>query len=465
MTARNLPELAEALKSLTKYPDRPIIDYWRTIQGTPVGFHGKVGEGIPIAGPPVLTGGSASGNPLLAPLLKKYPAKTFIGGAIRKPNFPLSAIMFIENFVGKDEKAIKARFADMEQRISVLVMRQQEKVNKQKAKTDALNHFNGKTLTDRLGNEVIIDTWNNPIRYNEVEEKFYAPYSDFRSNKEVRNYLDDLNNRKVEAEVSNSKGTIKDLERLGGWAAMDYVYKDLIYHNDKYRIKAKGSQDSGPASMLEGHFLNPSRHASYLYKIMQLEGVAGTFTDNDYGAKENVDTKESMDKYLKDASKDESYARNTDYEKCKDFLGDLYVLNQIMMKHNKKKTEKVTRGMGKSIAGLSSMKESMQIVAELEKQGVSMRFVNRPVSGFASGEDSTFRGWTVSADIPAEAILSSTFGAKIQGGSFSSEKEALVIGAASLAFAPEQITFVGNDTVYTSKNIADKVDSGDIHLA
>jgi hypothetical protein len=157
-------------------------------------------------------------------------------------------------------------------------------------------------------------------------------------------------------------------------------------------------------------------------------------------------------------------AKNTDYEKCKDFLGDLYVLNQIMMKHNKKKTEKVTRGMGKSIAGLSNMKESMQIVAELEKQGVSMRFVNRPASGFASGENSTFGGWTVSADIPAEAILSSTFGAKIQRDAFSTEKEALVIGAASLAFAPEQITFVGSSTVYTSKNIADKVDSGDIHL-
>jgi hypothetical protein len=458
MTARNLPKLAEALKNLTKYPDRPLIDYWRTIQGTPVGFHGKVGEGIPIAGPPVLTGGSASGNPLLAPLLKKYSPKTFIGDAIRKKNFPLSAIMFIENFVGKDEAAIKARFADMEQRISVLVMRQQEKVNKQKAKTDALNHFNGKTLTDRLGNEIIIDQWNNPIRYNEVEGKFYAPYGDFRSNKEVRNYLDDLNNRKVEAEVSNSKGTIKDLERLGGWAAMDYVYKDLIYHNDKYRINAKGDPESGPAGMLDRHFWDPAQQSSYLYKIMQLEGVAGTFISQDHAAQGNVDTKESMDEYLKNV-------RNTDYEKCKDFLGDLYVLNQIMMKHNKKKKEKVTRGMGKQLAGLSNMKESMKIVAELEKQGISMRFVNRPVSGFSSGGTSGFKGWTVSMDIPAEAILSSTFGAKIQGSSFSTEKEALVIGAASLAFAPEQITFVGSSTVYTSKNIADKVDSGDIHLA
>jgi hypothetical protein len=463
MTARNLPELAEALKSLTKYPDRPIIDYWRTIQGTPVGFHGKVGEGIPIAGPPVLTGGSASGNPLLAPLLKKYPPKTFIGGAIRKPNFPLSAIMFIENFVGKDEKAIKARFADIENRISDMVKREQAKNKAQKIKTDAINHFHGKTLVNDLGYSVSIAGFNNPIRYNEVEEKFYT--HNYEKNKEVKDYIDDLNNRKAWADVSKGKGTLKDLDgyKTAGYVYKElisdgFVYQELISGNAQYKINAEGSPESGPAWMLNKHFWDPSHQASYLYKIMELEGVAGTFAGKDHAAQGDVDTKESMDEYLKNA-------RNTDYEKCKDFLGDLYVLNQIMMKHNKKKTEKVTRGMGKSIAGLSSMKESMQIVAELEKQGVSMRFVNRPASGFASGEDSTFRGWTVSADIPAEAILSSTFGAKIQSDAFSSEKEALVIGAASLAFAPEQITFVGSSTVYTSKNIADKVDSGDIHLA
>jgi hypothetical protein len=92
-------------KSVPKYIDRQLVDYWRTVQGTNVGFHGKVpGEGIPIAGPPVLTGGSGSGNPLLEPLLKKYKAGTFTGDAIRKKNFPLSLAIFFDNVLGTDKK-------------------------------------------------------------------------------------------------------------------------------------------------------------------------------------------------------------------------------------------------------------------------------------------------------------------------------------------------------------------------
>lgn len=110
MTAlsRDLQQLTEEKGTAPKYVDRDLIDYWRTVQGTPVGFHGKVpGEGVPIAGPPVLTGGSGSGNPLLDPLLKKYPAGTYTGDAIRKPNFPLSLCVFFDKVLGNDDAIMK----------------------------------------------------------------------------------------------------------------------------------------------------------------------------------------------------------------------------------------------------------------------------------------------------------------------------------------------------------------------
>jgi hypothetical protein len=113
--AQRLRVLAEeGGQSVPKYVDRELIDYWRTVQGTPVGFHGKVpGEGVPIAGPPVLTGGSGTDNPLLKPLLKKYPKGTYTGDAIRKPNFPLSLTVFFDNVLG-DDAAIKKRMGELE---------------------------------------------------------------------------------------------------------------------------------------------------------------------------------------------------------------------------------------------------------------------------------------------------------------------------------------------------------------
>jgi hypothetical protein len=452
-----LKSLSESLKNLTKYPDRPIVDYWRTVQGTNVGFHGdpKKGAGIPIAGPPVLTGGSASNNPLLKPLLVKYPKKTFIGDAIRKPNFPLSTINFIENFVGGDEKAIKARFAEMEKRISGMVISKAVKEKAAKENEDAVSHFVGKTVVgnDGLSRQIKSLGYENPIKYDPwlpVGKRFFVAY-EFNKNQELQDYVKKLNDEKVGEPVSDGKSTLKDLDK----DAYSAIYQKLLAKSPQYRIDE--SDSDGPASMLNGHFGSPSGNASYLYKIMQLEGVAGTFAGGEYATKNSVSTKEGMDEYMKESN-------NTDYEKCKQFLGDLYVLNQLMMRERKKKTQKVTRGMGNAIAGLAGMHESMKVVTELEKQGVSMRFVNRTVSGFASGGTSKFKGWTVNADIPAEAMLSSTFGAKIQGGQYAGEKEVLIIGASSLAFAPEQITYVSGSSVYTSKEVAAKTDSGKTYL-
>jgi hypothetical protein len=159
----------------------------------------------------------------------------------------------------------------------------------------------------------------------------------------------------------------------------------------------------------------------------------------------------------------ESYG--TDYEKCKKFLGDTYVLNQILMKRNGRKSQKVTRGMGNMLAGLNGTVETMKVVSELVKHNVPMRFLNRPVSGFSSGGTSKFRGFTVNTDVPVEAILSSTLGVKVQADNYKSEKEVLVIGAASLPFAPSQITYVRKDSwgqtkVTTADEIAKKADAG-----
>jgi hypothetical protein len=103
-------KLRHLTEKLSKYLDRPIVDYWRTVQGVNVGFRGNPGEGVPIAGPPVLTGGAGSKNPLLKPLLKKHKKGTFIGNAIRKKNFPLSVVNFIEGVVGGSEEEIQAEF-------------------------------------------------------------------------------------------------------------------------------------------------------------------------------------------------------------------------------------------------------------------------------------------------------------------------------------------------------------------
>ena len=225
------------------------------------------------------------------------------------------------------------------------------------------------------------------------------------------------------------------------------IYKNLFQKSDKYNND--GESDVGPHRMLIHHFEDPSSSASLLYKIMQMEGVAGTFGKSD-AATSYIEDKSDFQKNLN--------PRNTDYEKCKEYLGDLYVLNQIFMKVRGQKTEKVTRGLGGVIYGLGTNLESQKVVAKLAQNGVSMRFMNRPVSGFASGGASSYTGWTITAEVPAEAILSSTLGAKIQGDRYSNEKEALVIGASSLPFSPDQISFVTLEKEsISSAKIAEKI--------
>jgi hypothetical protein len=428
--------LAEALKNLSKYPDRPIVDYWRTVQGTPVGFHGnpKDGAGIPIAGPPVLTGGSASGNPLLEPLLKKYPPKTFIGDAIRKKNFPLTAVNFIENFVGKDEKAIKARFAEMENRVLAFAFSKEEVAKAEKERTDALGKFVGRYIDDN-GDKIHIpyaDHWNNPVVFSKQNGKFV---NSLPKNKEVQDYVDDLNKRGVGIPKPTEGAKVKDIDP----DTYSEIYEKLFTQQEY----------SGAYEMMRSHFSDPSMSSSYLYKILQFEGVAGTFSSGDHSA--SIKDKEDLQKRLK------SY--HTDYDACKKFLGDLYVLNQIFMRARGKKVQKVTRGMGgNTIAGLGGNLESQKVVAEMVQNNVSMRFLSRPVSGFAEGATSIFKGWTVTSDIPAEAILSSTVGAKVQGNKYADEKEVLIIGAATLPFSPEQISFVAEgNKKYSSQKIADKI--------
>jgi len=432
-TQRNMKMLAEALKSLTKYPDRPLIDYWRTVQGTPVGFHGdpKKGAGIPIAGPPVLTGGATSGNPLLEPLLKKYPKKTFIGDAIRKKNFPLSTINFIENFVGGDEKAIKARFAAMEDRIAANL---RDRVARHLIDDKAYALINKFPPEKKINNDGVLYGWQVPIKFDK-KLGFSANYY-FTENKDVIEYVEKLNNEwpAERADILNKVRDTKFVLDVGKRVNMVADTRDMM-SDQRYQIDS--SSLARTHNFIKSHFGSPSGSASLLYKIMQLEGVAGTFTGSEYvdgkWIKE-LNTKEAMNVYL-------AGNQNTDYERCREYLGDLYVLNQIMMKRNGKTRQKVTRGMGNALSGLSSEHETMKVVAEMKKNNVPMRFVNRPIAGFASGGTSEFVGWTLSTEVPAEAILSSTFGAKAQGSQYPNEREALIIGAASLAFDPDQITY------------------------
>jgi hypothetical protein len=467
MTARNLPELAEALKNLTKYPDRPLIDYWRTIQGTPVGFHGKVGEGIPIAGPTVLTGSSAANNPLMKPLLKKYPEGTFIGDAIRKENFPISVVNFIEKFVGEDEAAIRARFQKIQSRIDAQ-MDDEFVESKKRIMIHAEQIRILKDATKKLGDQVRNAVANNDetmfagltdgskkflkldfTKWDTDKEEYgwqkFFGHSGFLGGKiefrldsgapkidALKSILDEMNKESDELIKNGVSISDEDLKKsfYRDFYYGSNAYKKLIYTNPDYK---------GAAAMMMTHFRDPMGSASVAYKMLSLEGVAGTFTNKDFS--KNMKSKEDIEKWMKKMCKKQLAC--TSYDKLKDYFGDLYVLNQIIMSHNGKKTERVTRGMGKVLAGLRNEKETKAVIEKMKEKNAPMHFPNRPVSGFASGSTSTFAGWTVTTDVPAEAILSSFEGAKIQMGDFPSERETLVLGASSLVFKPDSVRLVG----------------------
>jgi hypothetical protein len=451
----SLRTLAEALKSLSKHPDRPIIDYWRTIQGTNVGFHGdpKSGAGIPIAGPPVLTGGSSSGNPLLKPLLAKYPQKTFIGDAIRKKNFPLSTINFIEKFVGKDNDEIEARIAKM----------------------DKILDDNNDKIIEKLVNEIDsyeiryqIKGWGSklrkPIRYNKDKKKFELS-NDFDLSLIKPEHIDDMINGQSDMEdavnkLNDAYGDADKLMSVMNGFMVDYDNKHQKYHftlsdfaasvfqNVQIGNEAAKSQMIGT---IGSHFMMPHAGVSVLYQMMKLEGVAGTLRGSpDSGFAKDAGYEMTKEDISAVFAKD-----GIDYESMKDSIGDMYAMNQAVLRRKGIETESIVRGMGGELAGVGgSFDSSAQLASELNELGVSMRFMNRPISGFTEGGNAVFDGWTVRTEIPVEATLSAYTGLRIQKDGYKFERETLVIGAASLAFSPDQITLVEEKKKYSLDDVS-----------
>ena len=342
--AQRLKLLAEeGGQSVPKYVDRELIDYWRTVQGTPVGFHGKVpGEGVPIAGPPVLTGGSGTDNPLLKPLLKKYPKGTYTGDAIRKPNFPLSLTVFFDNVLG-DDAAIKKRMGELES-------------------------------------------------------------------------LYDKNNKDFVAQYYGKNGGVKFL-------------KNVLFKNDEKKLQA--------VLILQSHFFQPNKEASYVSAFMNRLGVSGTITSGDYAF---------YDKNLDNSIAD----MYTTPEDLKEVIRDTYLLNQILVrKSNKTGFETVTRGMGESIPGLDE-DSSLKFIENAKKNGVSVRIVGqRAMSSTASGTNTLDSFGPIgfqAIPIPIEAAFSSLNGLRLQGDEYADERETTMLGLADLAIDPMFLSASVSDT-------------------
>jgi hypothetical protein len=143
-------------------------------------------------------------------------------------------------------------------------------------------------------------------------------------------------------------------------------------------------------------------------------GVAGTLSPDDYASKGVSFQKAGLDKNMVMLA-----------------LREVYLANQVMMQDE---YEEITRGMGTKVAGMTAG-QSDHFAAELTDAGVkSLRFGGqRAVSGFASGDKSTFGGWTITTKVAKEAVLSSFNGLRIQRDNFAAERETLVIGAAELS--------------------------------
>ena len=427
----SLRTLAKALREAAEaYADRTLIDYWRTIQGTPVGFHGKEGEGIPIAGPAILTGATGSGNPLLAPLLDKYEAGTFIGDALRKSNFPVSTINFIEKFVGGTDAEIKAKFAAT-----------RKELDKAHLGFKKDSSYDPQTAT-RISDE------GDPESY-EARGVSYGFRHMAMGPKVLREFLE---------------------PRAGEPNA-----------DEKSEVRRVAFQ------MISGHFDSPNREASHIYAFMGAKGVAGrqapddqskkskqSFADEIRGALKMVsrlyDSYDADKKYIDAAS---NAAKLTDEELEKevgDVIGKIYVLNQIAL--SDKKTQRIARSTGQTLPNLDK-NESEAVMAQIKADAVSSRFAQRAVSGYAllnddkskSKNKSIIDGYTLIADVPVEAMLSSFNGVCVQRialrysfndygdrndtdvpswkAKYGDERENLVIGASEIQFKPEDLNFVG----------------------
>jgi hypothetical protein len=485
---RTLKALAESLKTLSEYPDRSLIDYWRTIQGTPVGFHGAVGQGVPIAGPAALVSNDATRNPLMKPLLAKYRPNTFLGDAIRKKNCPVSIINFVENFVGKDEDEIKARFAKMEQRVANAITLAMRDGN---SKGDEYGNFRRYVLDSEYKKlfydpdstwgkrkEIVINkngetseapNWESVLAFSYDKEgrEIIVPKLGWTDAPEIVEFAKEISKRIPQPENLVKPVTVEEMKKALAEKSDDYatrngkIYRaitsnslvDKIYGMRSYFDSPSdfapsdfgGSsadfyqKDSNVVSALRTHFNSPSGQSSLIYQILKMEGVSGNLIEKDSGY--------GMSKeYIEDQL-------GTSYGEIKNVIGEMYVLNQIIMKAKGRETEQVSRAFGTSIPNLSQ-DESIKLLLEVANKEVPLRFSSRPVSGFSSG-NFQFNGFGVSTEIPIEAALSSHDGVRVQANSFLSEAETLVIGASSIQFDSNEVgVSVGEgDPLISSKDL------------
>jgi hypothetical protein len=453
MMRRNLSKLAEELNDLTKYPDgksakdfygdRSTIDYWRTIQGTHVGFMGNVGAGVPVAGPESFLGGSGTANPLLEPLLKKHPKGTFVGDAVRKKNFPLSAINFIENFVGTDDAEIKGRIDAAEKRMEDYI----EKTLVNKSELDSLILGNPKVkqfLKTSSRKDLLLSLLQNPKQFDIVTEQ-------------------EMNGKSA---VDGTPLVPYSSQQAKDYRNFDYLRRDA----SRYFMHGDENKENKGLRMFETLFQHHTGSAeldsTIVSRLMSTEGVSGTSSEIDrYKIGSTDDIKSQMKKWpIPSIGLEYDHSDDQKESKLKELkaaIGEAYIHNQACLRlfGNKGKPIRLSRGFGRVVPfatnaeGLSAQKIKIEmgksavdvtghvkVLAAAAKGNAPVRFKSRPMCGFAESNKvgSGFTGFSVSADFPPEAFLSSFGGARFQGSSFEYEKESAIIGASSIQYSPKE---------------------------
>jgi hypothetical protein len=394
----SLRTLAEELIDLVgkEGTNLELVDYWRTIQGAKVGFHGPEGRGIPIVGPPVLTGSGST--PLLRPLMEAYPKGTFIGDAIRKKNFPISNVMFIEKIVGSTDEAIKKEFQRVENALDNIY---DQHLKKKATSPVYAKYSQGWSGYDKDSKTAIIDaditdTWNGDASLFEVRgNEFGMPTMPF---------------------------------------GMTHFYS-FLNHNDKSVSFAR----EVVASMLTAHYDDPSEDSSLIYGWLGRSGVLGYSHSGD--ASNDKDAYERYTEILSEGtnwfkpdstSKVKKLSVEEFDEQFKAVIREVYLLNQIALRG--KKTLKLVRGFGNTLPKLDK-KDSKKIYEKLQDEAkdgteIAIRVAQRQVSGYSvvaqnakevtsiyGNEDLSkdnsghYDAW---ADVPSEAILSSINGFAMQ---------------------------------------------------
>jgi hypothetical protein len=354
------------IESLRRYAD---VDYWRTISGRKVGFIGAEGSGIPIVGPAEYVASGAD-NPLMASVLDQRAAGTFTGDALRKDNFPVSAVVFLDKFIGATPEAVDRAFADIAQSIA--------------------------------------QTKGNP---------------DYQ-------WLTDDDDELPKVSMMRSK-------------ALRYMTQ---------KAKADPSYASVLGSVVD-HFDDPKGRASVVYAELGRAGVSGEYTDDDLSA--NLQSED--DELLADSARaigmrggDDATLAKTFRAKVREVLRDIYIGNQLVLRagaDTKGGYIEATRGMGSTYPDISES-ESVNLMNSARLNNAPVVIAGqRPVSGVAEGVESDFKGFSyVGVKVPIEATLSTYRGLRLQkirkGGYIRSERESLIIGAASLRIEPDQLEYV-----------------------